>query len=104
MSTYLECGCHELPHVLQVSIIDYGDEGEKNAHPEMLIDLEFTTMPERHIWYRRIWYGLRYALGLESPYTASTLLRHEQVGELWALLQMYYRTVAKHRQEAQNAD
>ncbi len=102
MNSYLECGCHDLPHILHVSVIDYADEGERNPHPEMLVDLEFTTMPERHSWYRRVWYGLRYALGFEPPYTASTLLKYEQVGELWALIREYYSTVEKHRQEAKS--
>jgi len=99
-SVYIECVCHDMEHLLRITIVDWAGLGDAFIVPDESADLEICQYPKRHRFWRRIWYGLRYALGLEPPYLCVTGLNYENARYLLGIFQQYLALIDERRSKA----
>ena len=74
----IKCSCHNLAHMASFSYWE-------NDWDVLYLTYTLVNLP----WYERIWYGLKYIIGMRCDYFNEVVMQPEDVDELITFLNQY---------------
>jgi len=91
---YLECDCYSPDHLLVVDILE-DDEQPDDSEKYYLAEFAFLSN-WRNSWYKRIYYAIKYILGLNSYYISdSVCISERNIEQLEELVKVFKKNKSK---------
>lgn len=97
---HIPCDCHTPEHTTYIDVWgNDNDFGIDDDYPECYISTHL-TIP--FVWYKRLWYGIKYMFGIDSAESASTMICEQQAEEIIKAMDDYLLCVQDYKDNKRN--